>query len=455
MARRGDGRRRSATSRTSRSSRGAPAPAGRADRRAARRVLHDRAGRRHARSRAICATSTGPPRSRSSGNLARRDALRRRPRRGSTPTSTSSRSRPPRSTSSPRPPPSAGIAVVFADNESSPLAGQRTSTTRSRSSRDSAGGSRCRRRVADARAPRCRRSRSASDGLAVLEGPDGPRADRGRRRAAERRLRAGAARIELGPRRQRPARSSTSTASRSSPSRCSARPRATARSRRLRRYRELQELDTPLIVLVGGATGTGQVDGRHRGRVPARDHPRHVHRLRPPDDARVLLPRVHAVDPLLELRGRRRAAGARGGGDPPLAGFLEQTRNVLVGVRAALERALQEGWSMVLEGVHLVPGPACRGDRGRARRPVRARDRRRGEHARPLLRPRRRVGRACGRSTSTSTRFARDPPDPGPHRRARAEAGGAGDRERRRRAGDRQGHGARPGGRGDVRQRDA
>ena len=37
-------------------------------------------------------------------------------------------------------------------------------------------------------------------------------------------------------------------------------------------------------------------------------------------------------------------------------GFLEQTRNVLVGVRAAIERALQEGWSMVMEGVHLVPG---------------------------------------------------------------------------------------------------
>jgi 2-phosphoglycerate kinase len=39
-----------------------------------------------------------------------------------------------------------------------------------------------------------------------------------------------------------------------------------------------------------------------------------------------------------------------------VAGFLEQSRNVLVGARASLERALVEGWSMVLEGVHLVPG---------------------------------------------------------------------------------------------------
>jgi len=43
-------------------------------------------------------------------------------------------------------------------------------------------------------------------------------------------------------------------------------------------------------------------------------------------------------------------------GDPTLLGFLEQTRNVLVGVDGAIQRALAEGWSMVLEGVHLVPG---------------------------------------------------------------------------------------------------
>ena len=29
---------------------------------------------------------------------------------------------------------------------------------------------------------------------------------------------------------------------------------------------------------------------------------------------------------------------------------------MLVGVEAAIERALHEGWSMVIEGVHLVPG---------------------------------------------------------------------------------------------------
>jgi 2-phosphoglycerate kinase len=42
--------------------------------------------------------------------------------------------------------------------------------------------------------------------------------------------------------------------------------------------------------------------------------------------------------------------------DANLRGFLEQTRNVLVGVRAVMERALTESHSMALEGVHVVPG---------------------------------------------------------------------------------------------------
>jgi 2-phosphoglycerate kinase len=42
--------------------------------------------------------------------------------------------------------------------------------------------------------------------------------------------------------------------------------------------------------------------------------------------------------------------------DPLEFGFLQQARNVNVGVRASSERAFHEGWSLVLEGVHLVPG---------------------------------------------------------------------------------------------------
>src|SRR5664280_1878614 len=41
-------------------------------------------------------------------------------------------------------------------------------------------------------------------------------------------------------------------------------------------------------------------------------------------------------------------------GDPLIRGFLQQTKNVLVGVRASIDRALEEGWSMVLEGVLVI-----------------------------------------------------------------------------------------------------
>ena len=80
--------------------------------------------------------------------------------------------------------------------------------------------------------------------------------------------------------------------------------------RRLRRYQRLQEVESPLVLLVGGADRNREVHDHDRGRAPARDQPRHVHGLRPPDDARVLLRGVHAVDPLLELRGRLRGGRA-------------------------------------------------------------------------------------------------------------------------------------------------
>ena len=70
--------------------------------------------------------------------------------------------------------------------------------------------------------------------------------------------------------------------------------------------------------------------------------------------SRELMPSVHysSFEAALALT----KAEEEESGDAALLGFLDQTRNVLVGVEAAIERALREGWSMVLEGVHLVPG---------------------------------------------------------------------------------------------------
>ena len=130
-----------------------------------------------------------------------------------------------------------------------------------------------------------------------------------------------------------------------------------AAMRQLRRYRELYELDRPIILLVGGATGTGKssvaTDVAYRlgiTRVTSTDFVRQTMRA---FFSQEFMPAIHysSFD-----AGRALAGDEDEVVDSVRDGFLEQTREVLVGVRAAIDRALEEGWSMVLEGVHLVPG---------------------------------------------------------------------------------------------------
>lgn len=135
--------------------------------------------------------------------------------------------------------------------------------------------------------------------------------------------------------------------------------------RRLRRLRQLRSLEVPIIVLVGGATGTGKstvaTEIAHRlgiTRVTSTDFIRQTMRAFFSPE---FVPSVHYSS--FEA-GEGLPAAEREAGDPLLLGFLDQTRNVLVGVHASIDRALEEGWSMVLEGVHLVPGmvPSSFGD---------------------------------------------------------------------------------------------
>jgi 2-phosphoglycerate kinase len=122
---------------------------------------------------------------------------------------------------------------------------------------------------------------------------------------------------------------------------------------RLRRYQELRELDLPIVILVGGATGTGKstvaTEIAYRlgiTRVTSTDFVRQTMRAFFSDE---FMPAIH-------YSSFEAGDAFPDAGDPLVTGFLEQARDVLVGVRASIERALQEGWSMVLEGVHLVPG---------------------------------------------------------------------------------------------------
>lgn len=130
--------------------------------------------------------------------------------------------------------------------------------------------------------------------------------------------------------------------------------------RAVRRYRQWQRLhhsSRPLIVLLGGATGTGKSTIAsmlaHRlgiSRVVATDMVRHV--MRACFDER-FMPAIHFSS--FEVGGAVRLhLGAED--DADMLGFLRQVENIDVGVQALIARAIEERSPMIVEGVHLVPG---------------------------------------------------------------------------------------------------
>jgi len=125
--------------------------------------------------------------------------------------------------------------------------------------------------------------------------------------------------------------------------------------RKLRLYREFQRLDLPIVVMIGGGTGSGKssvaTEVAHRlgiTRVTSTDVIRHTMRA---FFSEGFMPTIH-----YSSFEAGRAHWREEDDNPVLSGFLDQTRNVLVGMGAVIERALAERWSIVLEGVHLVPG---------------------------------------------------------------------------------------------------
>jgi 2-phosphoglycerate kinase len=122
---------------------------------------------------------------------------------------------------------------------------------------------------------------------------------------------------------------------------------------RFRQWHDFEQLDRPLVVLIGGATGTGKSTvatqlAHHLGitRVSSTDFIRQVLRSVVPD----------AIAPELSRSSFELDNQASHNGAARHAEFERQAQQVLVGVRATIERAAQEGMPLILEGIHLFPG---------------------------------------------------------------------------------------------------
>jgi 2-phosphoglycerate kinase len=125
---------------------------------------------------------------------------------------------------------------------------------------------------------------------------------------------------------------------------------------RWEQLRLFKRSNRPLVLLVGGSTGSGKstiaTEVAHRldiTRIQSTDSIRHVMRS---VVAQPLVPSIHRSsfepDPDATLTGS--------GEDPRIRALVEQVRHVAVAVEAVLERAVQENLSTILEGVHLLPG---------------------------------------------------------------------------------------------------
>lgn len=127
--------------------------------------------------------------------------------------------------------------------------------------------------------------------------------------------------------------------------------------RRFRQWQELRRLEIPLIVLIGGATGVGKstlaTQLAHRlgvTRVISTDMVRQTMRAFFAPD---LMPAIHTSS--FNAAAAVRVPVPRET-DLSKMGFIEQTKAVSVGTEALIARAIDEAQSMVIEGVHIVPG---------------------------------------------------------------------------------------------------
>ena len=113
---------------------------------------------------------------------------------------------------------------------------------------------------------------------------------------------------------------------------------------RYRRWRRLDRLDRPLVVLIGGTTGVGKSTlasmlGARLG----------VNRVIATDVIRQVLRAFFTTEAMPTVHG---SAFEMGG----VTGYRDQAERVGTGIAAIVERAAAEAKPVVVEGVHVVPG---------------------------------------------------------------------------------------------------
>jgi len=128
-------------------------------------------------------------------------------------------------------------------------------------------------------------------------------------------------------------------------------------ARRYLMWRRLKDQSLPVVVLVGGGTGTGKSTiaaelGRFFGfkRASSTDSIRQIMKMLFSDE---FVPSIHESS---YTAHKSLSVPLPSGVDPVVFAFREQAMRICVGVSAMIERAIREGVSMIIDGVHLVPG---------------------------------------------------------------------------------------------------
>lgn len=123
------------------------------------------------------------------------------------------------------------------------------------------------------------------------------------------------------------------------------------------KWQSVAELDIPLIILIGGATGVGKSTVATQlatrlgiTRVVSTDAVREVLRSAFTEQ---MFPTLYSSSFDADHGVRQPIPHS---GDRLIIGFREQAAAVAVGAQALIDRAIAEGTDLIVEGAHLVPG---------------------------------------------------------------------------------------------------